>query len=107
MSDSTPLAPRLGVPRGAGSPPARPARAAGTVMVVRAAPGIHDARPSGHDGRGINHLDLVAYVGLFADGHDVVRVDRAEGRAARFENGAQLLLGELGPALLAALARRL
>jgi hypothetical protein len=28
---------------------------AGTVPVQRAAPGIHDARPSGHVGRGVNH----------------------------------------------------
>src|SRR3954451_6287123 len=58
---------RLTTSRGAGSPPdpgdalrachvCPPARAAGTVPVVRAAPGIRDPRPSGHDGRGINHL---------------------------------------------------
>src|SRR3954466_13264599 len=32
--------------------PARPARGGAPVPVRRAAPGIRDARPSGHDGRG-------------------------------------------------------
>jgi signal peptidase I len=36
--------------------PSRPPRAAGTVLLRPAAPGIHGSRTCGHGGRGINHL---------------------------------------------------